>query len=270
MNKKAFPSTAVTVASVVGLGLGMTALAARKRRETHTTNALKAVQSASRAKDQLLAVFSHELRNPLHAVVTSVEVLHGAAANSTLASHARSVLSRQTGKLTQLLDDLVDAAQVLADGFVLVTQPVQLAGLLNAVAASVHALAARRQQHLQVDAAAALWVLADAPRLARAWRHLLDHALAHTPAGRTLALTLTARHGQAVVGLIDISPDQSLDAAQSMPRGSGGAGAGAGDQAALQLACAEHLITLHGGSLQMRRLPQGQSFECCLPTIAMR
>ena len=72
------------------------------------TSARRDAEAASRQKDRLLDKLGHELRNPLNAIVTSVEVLRAAPPGSKMADSARDVLTRQVGRLTSMVDELVE------------------------------------------------------------------------------------------------------------------------------------------------------------------
>lgn len=69
-------------------------------------------EAASRAKDDFLAVLSHEMRNPLGAISAAVGVLEGAEPNSPAAQEARSIIGRQAPYLAHLMSELLAAARV--------------------------------------------------------------------------------------------------------------------------------------------------------------
>jgi signal transduction histidine kinase len=65
---------------------------------------------ANRAKDEFLATLSHELRNPLGAIVNAVAALTTGVGEDR-AERLRQIIHRQTHHLTRLVDDLLDVAQ---------------------------------------------------------------------------------------------------------------------------------------------------------------
>src|SRR5215471_4917145 len=87
-------------------------------------------ESASRAKDEFLAMLGHELRNPLNVVVAAVEVLHLAGHDEATAAKARDAIQRQIRHLTELVDDLLDVARVTAGKITLSPRPVDLGALV--------------------------------------------------------------------------------------------------------------------------------------------
>ena len=64
---------------------------------------------ANRQKNEFLATLSHEPRNPLAAIQTSVDLLQNLPADS---NHVYQVLNRQVGHLVRLVDDLMDASRI--------------------------------------------------------------------------------------------------------------------------------------------------------------
>ena len=79
---------------------------------TEQVRAKAKIDEEVRRRDQFLAMLSHELRNPLGAVVTATAMLK--AAESQDETHARSVeiLERQSRQMARLLDDLLEASRV--------------------------------------------------------------------------------------------------------------------------------------------------------------
>ena len=240
-------------------------LAAREQRALHES------QAASRAKDDLLSMLGHELRNPLNAIVTSAEVLRAAAPASTMAANARAVLARQTKKLTQLVDDLADIGQVMSDNLLLARQPVELRALVDASVNAAQPLAQQRRQRLGFDAAPAVWIDADARRIGQVVTHLIENAIKHTPAGGSVTVRLLAADGEARICVEDNGPgiaaelmprifDAFVQGERGLDRASGGLGLG--------LPLAKKLVELHGGSVHASSSPQGSVFEIRLAATA--
>src|SRR5262245_45368771 len=90
-------------------------------------------EAASRAKDEFLAMLGHELRNPLSAISSAVEVLNRVGSNTELAANARKIATRQTHHLARMMDDLLDVGRVISGKVVLSRHPVNLAQLAQRV-----------------------------------------------------------------------------------------------------------------------------------------
>lgn len=64
------------------------------------------MENLRRARDELFASFSHQVRTPLGALSSAAEVLHTLCPESADAQEACDIVARQTARLAQLLDEL--------------------------------------------------------------------------------------------------------------------------------------------------------------------
>lgn len=273
---------AFVLASAVSLPEGRGALAAvtdmtARRLAENERDALmeseklarREAEAASHAKDELLSMLGHELRNPLNAIVTSVEVLRAAPAGSPVAESARGVLARQTRKLAAMVDELLDVGQVMADEVVLSIQPIELGALVEGAVANARDRARDRSHELTVVAEANVWVRGDARRLGQVMAHLLDNAITYTPPGGRIEVSLKRNGNTASVRVEDNGPgidaellphvfEAFVQGKRGNDRSSGGLGVG--------LAIVSRLVDLHGGSVQAHSAPTGSAFEWQMPT----
>ena len=67
---------------------------------------------ANAAKDQFLALLSHELRNPLSPVIAMVGELEASAPDSPEVRHALEVIRRNVELEARLIDDLLDVTRI--------------------------------------------------------------------------------------------------------------------------------------------------------------
>ncbi len=79
---------------------------------TEQVRAKAKIDEEVRRRDQFLAMLSHELRNPLGAVVTATAMLKAAEPQTTRMRRTVDVLERQSRQMARLLDDLLDASRV--------------------------------------------------------------------------------------------------------------------------------------------------------------
>ena len=262
---------AIEVAEIAQLRVALEQ-AERERSEAAARLSRKAdeAEAANRAKDELLAMLGHELRNPLNAIVTAVEVLHRAEPGSDLATSARAVIARQTRKLAAMVDELLDVGQVMADEVSLSLRPLDLAELVRSAVVGAQASAAERQQQLVAGELAALQVQGDARRLGQVLGHLLDNAMKHTPAGGAIRVELLHDGGDALLRVQDSGPgiepdllvrmfEPFVQGERSLDRPAGGLGIG--------LALVKRLVELHGGSVRAGTSAQGSQFEVQLPAL---
>jgi two-component system, chemotaxis family, CheB/CheR fusion protein len=243
------------------------------RNVTSQKQAEDKIQEAIRRRDEFLAMLSHELRNPLAAVVTATELLRG---DVSLAEqpHLIDVLDRQSQQMSRLLDDLLDASRVTQNKIELKKERIDLRSVVEeACAAARPAIQARGLVFSLVVDGEPITVDADPSRLQQVCTNLLTNAAKYTPAGGHVFLEATTEGDQAIVRVRDdgmgIAPDM-LDAIfdlfvqsnRTLERAHGGIGVG--------LTLARSLIAMHGGNLvaQSEGEGRGSVFTVRLPLVA--
>ena len=98
--------------------------------------AREALREADSRKDEFLATLSHELRNPLAPLRTSLEVLKLAGSQGASAA-ILEIMERQVGHLVRLVDDLMEVSRITRGSFELRKELVRLdVAVRNAVEAS--------------------------------------------------------------------------------------------------------------------------------------
>ena len=173
-----------------------------------------------RARDELLAVLGHELRNPLAPIVSALEVarLRGSATAREL-----SIIERHVGQLRLVVDDLLDLARLVRGK---VSFSITAVSLAEALADAVEATALLRDAPLVVDAAPGIRVAAERARLVQ----VLAHALGATSMPRAIR---AATAGDLAVIRIE------------------GAGCSLSSGHGLALVVVDKLVALHGGTVSI-------------------
>ncbi len=90
-------------------------------------SARSALQADHHASDRWLHRLGHDLRNPLGAITSALEVLRSGAGGSAGAQRALDVIERQTRRLSDRVDSLLESHSAQADPTVPVPVPVQAA-----------------------------------------------------------------------------------------------------------------------------------------------
>jgi len=207
------------------------------------------------AKNDFLAVLSHELRNPLAPITNSLYLLERAAPGGHQAQRARQVIERQVGQLTHLVNDLLDLTRVSRNKIQLQRQRVDLCDLVRRCAEDQRSLFERGELHFEPAVAAdPIWVNADGTRVAQVVGNLLQNAAKFTGRGGTVTVSVTADRtaGHAVVAVRDTGVGMTsetlaglfqpfMQADQTLDRSKGGLGLG--------LALVKGLVALHGGEV---------------------
>jgi signal transduction histidine kinase/ActR/RegA family two-component response regulator len=233
---------------------------------------LHKAESASRAKDEFLAMLGHELRNPLAPIVTALDLMkaRGGAPERELA-----VIERQTRHLVRLVDDLLDVSRIARGVVTLEKQPVEVLEVVEKAIEMAEPLIEQRKQRLTVEVAGNLVVDADSTRLAQVIANLLTNAAKYTPVGGAIDIT-GAREGDHIAIRVrdtgvGIDPamlprvfDMFVQERQSLERAGGGLGLG--------LTIVKSLVEAHGGTVTARSEGpgQGSEFEIALPAIRVR
>jgi signal transduction histidine kinase len=204
----------------------------------------------------VLAVLSHELRNPLAALSNSLYLLQRCQPGDAQAMRAMAVMDRQIRQLTALIDDLGDAARLGRGKVQLHRSAVDLCELLRNAGADHEALFMRCEVQISVQVPSkTVCVFADPTRLVQILGNLLHNAARFTPAGGRVVLALerdeAARFARVRVqdsgvgidaGLRDRLFEPFSQADASLARSRGGLGLG--------LALVKGLVELHGGSVR--------------------
>ncbi|MBX3217619.1 MAG: response regulator [Labilithrix sp.] len=232
---------------------------------------LDAVEKASRAKDNFLAILGHELRNPLAPITTALHLMKLKEPGALV--REREIIARQTGHLVRLVDDLLDVARVARGKVTLNRTRIALADVIARAVETANPLFEQRRQTLTVDVPSQdLDVEADPIRLAQVFANLLTNAAKYTDPGGAIAVR-AERRGDLVVARVEdngigIEPDhlpRVFDAFFQAPRPSDRVPAGLG----LGLALVKSFVTLHGGTVAATSRPGGGSvFEVKLPALA--
>ena len=151
-----------------------------------------ALEAVSRRKSDFIGILSHELRNPLGPIRTSLAVLVHERQSPERTSEAVSVIARQVDHLGGLVDDLLDVTRISHGRIVLRRTSVDLAAVAATAAADYRFLFQGRGIGLQVAVPKApVWVDVDPLRATQVVGNLLHNAARFTPAGGQVALEVT-------------------------------------------------------------------------------
>ncbi|HZN86760.1 MAG TPA: ATP-binding protein, partial [Burkholderiales bacterium] len=230
-----------------------------------------ALQAADRAKDEFLAMLSHELRNPLAALTAAAHVLRLAAPGDAAAVQARAVVDRQTKHMARLVGDLLDISRVAMGKVALERERFDLAESAKNVINMWRASGRLERHQLALDIRPA-WIDADRARIEQILSNLLDNAVKFTPAGRSIAVSVGPQGESARLQVSDqgegLAPgsaermfDLFVQGERGLDRAAGGLGVG--------LALVKRLSQLHGGSVSATSAGPGKgaTFTVLLPLV---
>jgi len=181
---------------------------------------------------------------------------------------AAAVVTRATGRMSRLLDDLLATARKRSAAFV--DREVDLAGLCRSVAEEFTLLAAERSLQLNTRLAAGPVVYADPESLDRALSNLLSNAVRLAPPGSTITIGVGSLQGWAWAAVGDEGPgipaDERAQVFERFHRGGGDQAGGSG----LGLAIARQIAESHDGRLVLANpAGPGSTFVIWLPERAV-
>jgi signal transduction histidine kinase len=217
-------------------------------------------RAQARVKDQVLAVVAHELRTPLAAMLTSLEVLRRSGCPNATAEQARGRVERQARHMSRLIEELLDVSRMDRGKIELSRTRVDLVPIVIDAIESVRPLLQERHHEVEVTLPPqSLWLDGDRLRLEQIILNLLTNASRYTEPGGRIWLEVERRHGEAVLRLRDTGVGIAADLLPSIfdlfvqARN--------GCQGGLGIDLVRGLVQLHGGSITASSPGPGEGSE---------
>jgi signal transduction histidine kinase len=220
---------------------------------------------ANRAKDQFLAVVSHELRNPLNAILGWCAVLNGP--NHGSVERGLHVIQRNATAQLKLIEDLLDTVRLASSTLALQPRSMNLADVVQDAVDAAQPMADEKHVTLRLAIVDELSpMLADAGRLRQVFLNVLTNAVKFTDGGGSVEVDVTAADRAAHVTIRDTGrgiarvmlPHVFERFQQGGPSGGDSHGCGLG------LTIALALVELHGGRIQMASPGEGLGTTCTI------
>ena len=222
-----------------------------------------------RARRDLIANVSHELKTPLTALKGFLELLEDERMGPPQRREFLDLMSQEAGRLERLVVEQLELARLDSGALPLETQAVDLLELAEGVVESRYLLFAREGVHLEcaIGGEASFAAEVDPARVEQILLILLDNALRHTPSGGRVELRVTRADdvislavGDTGEGIPEDAQAFVFDRFYRADPSREGRGAGLG------LAIARGLAEAHGGAIELAsRLGTGTTFTVRLP-----
>jgi len=185
-------------AGLLVLALAFTAIEHQRHaraRERELTRERELAEASSRAKTELLAHVSHEMRTPMNAVLGISDILARSPLRPEQA-HQVEVLAHAGRQVFALINDLLDNARIESGRLVLASHPFNLVDLVELQLELLRTRAQAQGLWLRVFARteATGWVLGDQQRVAQIVTNLVGNAIKFTKTGG-VTVELTRAHG---------------------------------------------------------------------------
>jgi PAS domain S-box-containing protein len=225
-------------------------------------------QALERLQQEFIAMISHELRNPLTAIMGYAQILQQ---RGTYDQRAVDVILGQTKHVARMVGDLLDAARLEAGRMTLQPASVDLVALVRASVAQARGLSERHALRIEApdEPLTGSW---DPGRLTQVLQNLLSNAVKYSPNGGEILISVRDLGGQVQVAVTDhgtgIAPEllprlfgRFYRVAATSSSEVGGVGLG--------LYITRSLVEAHGGQLEAESTPgQGSTFRFTLPLVA--
>jgi PAS domain S-box-containing protein len=225
-----------------------------------------------RMKSEFVSLVSHELRTPLTSIKGFVDLLLDEEAGEVTSEQREmlAIVKNNADRLVALINELLDVSRIESGKLELRRAPLELAALIQRVAASLRPQVEAKNQTLTLNLPADLpTALGDADRVTQILTNLLANAHQYTPAGGVIAVSAAAEGTAVRVAVQDtgigIAPEDQAQLFTKFFRAHnrtteevGGSGLG--------LAITRSLVEMHGGTLTVAStVGAGSTFAFTLP-----
>ncbi len=226
-------------------------------------NLYEEINKRDKAKDTFLATLSHELRNPLAPIKSSIELLRMTGQKD---SEELETIENQFDHLTKLLGDLLDVSRYTLGKITLRRERTNVRSLIERVVKSQRPFLDEKNIEMRADMpdeTLVLWV--DQMRVEQALVNILHNAEKFTPENGRIDIRVNKKSGILTIAIVDsgIGMDTNelenlfdLHAAIPQEHGLGGLGIG--------LVLVREIMQLHGGMVRAHSEGKGKGSEFTL------
>jgi signal transduction histidine kinase len=240
---------------------------------SHTAAAESAARGVAEravaARDNLLAIVSHDLRGPLSSIVICCSVLERfdihAQSEERVRKHAQ-VIHRSAKRMDRLIADLMDLTSIEAGNLAVKQEPHEALAIIDEALDMLRPLATAKGLQLETTARTSIQVRCDHGRVLQIVSNLVGNAIKFTPDQGTITVATQVNEGYAVITVSDTGIGISeADLPRIFDRfwqAEGPSRAGVG----LGLIIAKGLVEAHGGLIGVQStLGAGTTFSFSLP-----
>ncbi|MBD2677440.1 MULTISPECIES: chemotaxis protein CheB [Nostoc] len=221
-----------------------------------------AAETANRSKDEFLSMLSHELRNPLNALLGWAQLLRSHKLDEETITQGLQAIEHSAKVQAQLIEDLLDISRITSGQLRLDLELIELSivveSALNLVSLSAESKNIQIESRLEPSTRK---ILGDAVRLQQVILNLLSNAIKFTPSGGRIEVLLEYIGEEAQIQVNDTGKgikadflpyvfDRFRQADSSKTRSNPGLGLG--------LSIVRHVVELHGGVVEAHSPGEGQ------------
>jgi signal transduction histidine kinase len=218
------------------------------------------------AREDVLGVVAHDLRNPLNLILMTTELLIEEKLPPERLAEMLNIAMRAAKQMNRLIDDLLDHVRLQAGTLSLDVEEVSVEAIMRQAEETFRPLAERRHLHFETAPHDGAIVRADPARVSQIVGNLIGNAIKFTPEQGSVKLRATPEDKQVVFQVVDDGPgipadnishlfDNFWQARKSDKRGVG-----------LGLAIVKELVEAHGGKIWVEsKVDHGSTFSFSLP-----
>jgi signal transduction histidine kinase/response regulator of citrate/malate metabolism len=218
------------------------------------------LQRANIFKNEVLGTVAHDLKSPLAVILGRTEMLSemiGQAASSP--ENVKSQVDhiwKSANRMAAMVNDLIADAMTDALDINVRLEPVDVAALVNEIAAANRPIADKKKQAILVSAPASCVTRCDVDRLREAIENLVSNAIKYSPIGGRIDLSVGRIDEATEIRVADegagLSPEDMTRLFQRFQRLSAKPTAGE-SSTGLGLSIAKRIVELHGGTITAER-----------------
>ncbi len=215
------------------------------------------LQRLGRARRDMVANISHELRTPITSIRLLVDTLQrDEAVKSKRGRRLLQKIAVETDTLQQMAQELLDLAMIESGRAEFILKPAELSTMVGEAVEQFAEQAERQGLTIEARVPPGISVLVDAQQIRRVLGNLLHNAIKFTPPGGSIQITAQVGDEWVTVAVTDSGPgippeerDRVFERFYRSDRARGGSGTGLG------LAIAKHIVQAHGGRIWVEEPP---------------
>ena len=226
------------------------------------------LQRAIKTREDVLAIVSHDLKNPLSIIGLTAQLLHRVEKIDAKKLHdLADIIQRSTDQMQQLIGDLLDFSKIESGTFSVDVYAESLSDVLIPVMDGVRTLTESKKQIFETRFALDLpEVACDASRIGQVMSNLLGNAIKFTPEGGAIRVSAIQKGDSVIVTVSDTGPGMPSDQLCKIfdrywqPKETQNQGSGLG------LSIAKGIVEAHGGRIWAESiLGKGTNFHFTIP-----
>jgi signal transduction histidine kinase len=230
----------------------------------------QAAEELARAREQVLAVVAHDLRNPLSTILGAASLLEDPTQDAREIRETLALIHRAVDRMNRLIGDLLDVTRLEVGRLVLEQEPIAVRDLLAQTLESWEATATSRGLSFEIDPVSeGLAVFADGSRVLQVLDNLVGNAVKFSDAGGRIAVRATRGEGSTTevrFSVSDTGPGIPPEVLKELFQRFWQANAADRRGIGLGLAICKGIVEAHGGRIWCEsQLGHGARFTFTLP-----